>query len=210
MPSAEGMPGWCLTGKSTRRRLGLRRDERAVALAVARRRGLGRPPDPVSDSEQSSGDEHCADEQGVEQQADRDRRSDHGELDRRELGGGEGGGQHDACRGDHAVAGPSQRGPSSRARPAGLGTVAPSYQARAVPAGPGCVVWSGSMADPSGSSAPVSSKATTPLHSRLQPCSGWQARTRAAWRQRACGGGHAGTCGQSRGPPLSAVIRAPG
>ena len=35
---------------------------------------------------------------------------------------------------------------------------------------------------PSGSSSPVSSKSRTPLHSRLQPCSGWCATRRAASR----------------------------
>ena len=40
----------------------------------------------------------------------------------------------------------------------------------------------GWMTRPSGSSSPVSSKSRTPLHSRLQPCSGWQATVWAASR----------------------------
>src|SRR6185437_14600527 len=40
----------------------------------------------------------------------------------------------------------------------------------------------GAMDAPSGSSSPVSSKITTPLQSRLQPCSGWLTMVCAASR----------------------------
>lgn len=40
----------------------------------------------------------------------------------------------------------------------------------------------GAITRPSGSNSPVSSKRTTPLHSKLQPCSGWAATARAAAR----------------------------
>jgi hypothetical protein len=38
----------------------------------------------------------------------------------------------------------------------------------------------GAMVRPSGSSSPVSSNTTTPLHNRLHPCSGWREITTAA------------------------------
>ena len=64
-----------------------------------------------------------------------------------------------------------------------------------VPVVPGWqAVRRGSMTDPSGSNAPVSSKITTPLQSRLQPCSGWQAITRAAWQSGALAGGQGDEC----------------
>jgi hypothetical protein len=47
---------------------------------------------------------------------------------------------------------------------------------------------------PSGSSSPQSSKSTTPLQSRLQPCSGWLATTQAASRSVASAVGHGGRC----------------
>jgi hypothetical protein len=50
----------------------------------------------------------------------------------------------------------------------------------------------GAMIRPSGNKSPVSSKVTTPLHSRDQPCSGWLATTRAASRSGASAVGHEG------------------
>ena len=61
----------------------------------------------------------------------------------------------------------------------------------------GCAVerWTVRIDDrPSGSSSPVSSKSTTPLHSRLQPCSGWQATVWAASRSGASACGQCGWC----------------
>jgi hypothetical protein len=52
----------------------------------------------------------------------------------------------------------------------------------------------GGMLRPSGSSSPVSSKRTTPLQRRLQPCSGWAAVTRARSRSAASAMGHGGWC----------------
>src|SRR5208282_6104847 len=50
----------------------------------------------------------------------------------------------------------------------------------------GATMWAradgGTTARPSSSSAPPSSKITTPLHSRLHPCSGWLAMTLAPLR----------------------------
>src|SRR5689334_16260465 len=51
------------------------------------------------------------------------------------------------------------------------------------------------MEAPSGSSSPVSSKITTPLQSRLQPCSGWLTMVCAASRSGAEGAGQGGLCG---------------
>src|SRR5260370_1327065 len=66
----------------------------------------------------------------------------------------------------------------------------------------------GSMTDPSGSNTPVSSKITTPLQSRLQPCSGWLAITRAAWRSGASAGGHGDECWHViRARPVRPAIR---
>jgi hypothetical protein len=52
----------------------------------------------------------------------------------------------------------------------------------------------GSLARPSGSNSPVSSKEMTPLHSRLHPCSGCAATTRAALWSTASAAGHRGSC----------------
>src|SRR5699024_8282274 len=49
----------------------------------------------------------------------------------------------------------------------------------------------GATTAPSGSSSPVSSKRTTPLQSRLHPCSGWPATTRAASRSTSSKAGQA-------------------
>ncbi len=46
----------------------------------------------------------------------------------------------------------------------------------------------------SGRISPVSSQATTPLHSRLQPCSGWLDTTRAASWSGASAEGQVGLC----------------
>jgi len=51
------------------------------------------------------------------------------------------------------------------------------------------------MLSPSGSSSPVSSKTTMPLQSRLQPCSGWLIRVRAASWSGSLALGHGGECG---------------
>src|SRR5690606_13080979 len=53
----------------------------------------------------------------------------------------------------------------------------------------------GAMTPPSGSSSPVSSKSTTPLHSRLHPCSGCETSVRAASRSGASCEGQGGWCG---------------
>ena len=53
----------------------------------------------------------------------------------------------------------------------------------------------GAMNAPPGRSSPVSSKITTPLQSRLQPCSGWLTMVCAASRSGAEGGGQGGVCG---------------
>ncbi|KWW98112.1 hypothetical protein TH66_22860 [Carbonactinospora thermoautotrophica] len=62
----------------------------------------------------------------------------------------------------------------------------------------GFTTWSvgrcGAMTVPSGSSSPVSSNTTTPLHNRLHPCSGWHATVRAASRSGASADGHGGMC----------------
>lgn len=50
----------------------------------------------------------------------------------------------------------------------------------------------GGTCRPSGRSSPVSSKSTTPLQSRLQPCSGCAATVRAASRSGAAAAGHGG------------------
>jgi len=52
----------------------------------------------------------------------------------------------------------------------------------------------GAMTRPSGRSSPVSSKSRTPLHSRLQPCSGWCATRRADSRSAESAVGHGGWC----------------
>ena len=57
----------------------------------------------------------------------------------------------------------------------------------------------GAMVRPSGSSSPVSSKTITPLHSRLQPCSGCAAITCAASRSGVLYGGQDGVCGHIGG-----------
>ena len=53
----------------------------------------------------------------------------------------------------------------------------------------------GAMNAPPGSSSPVSSKITTPLQSRLQPCSGWLTMVCAASRSGAENAGQGGVCG---------------
>ena len=53
----------------------------------------------------------------------------------------------------------------------------------------------GAMNPPPGSSSPVSSKITTPLQSRLQPCPGWLTMVCAASRSGAEGAGQGGVCG---------------
>jgi hypothetical protein len=63
----------------------------------------------------------------------------------------------------------------------------------------------GAMAAPSGSSSPVSSKITTPLQSRLQPCSGWLTTVCAASRSGADGAGQGGECGHISVPPGSFI-----
>ena len=75
------------------------------------------------------------------------------------------------------------------------GDVARLQAARACRAGPRC----GSIMLPSGSSSPVSSKTITPLQSRLQPCSGKEAMTRAASRSIGVGGGAGGLVLAHRG-----------
>jgi hypothetical protein len=60
----------------------------------------------------------------------------------------------------------------------------------------------GAMNTPPGSSSPVSSKITTPLQSRLQPCSGWLTMVCAASRSGAEGAGQGGMCGH-RPVPLA-------
>lgn len=69
-----------------------------------------------------------------------------------------------------------------------------AFTARPVPRGR-C----GAMICPSGSSSPVSSKRRTPLHSRLQPCSGWCAVRRAASRSAESAVGHGGWCWHMEG-----------
>ena len=58
----------------------------------------------------------------------------------------------------------------------------------------------GGMNAPPGSSSPVSSKVTTPLQSRLQPCSGWLTTVCAASRSGAEGAGQGGVCGHISAP----------
>ncbi len=63
----------------------------------------------------------------------------------------------------------------------------------------------GAMILPSGRSSPVSSKSTTPLHSRLQPCSGWCAARRADARSAESAEGHGGWCWHMGGISRSVV-----
>src|SRR5690349_7989578 len=63
------------------------------------------------------------------------------------------------------------------------------------------------MQAPSGSSSPVSSKITTPLQSRLQPCSGWLTIVCAASRSGAEGAGQGGVCGHISVPPGCFIVR---
>src|SRR5262249_19957485 len=65
----------------------------------------------------------------------------------------------------------------------------------------------GRMARPSCSSAPPSSKITTPLHRRLQPCSGWLALILAPLRSWARARGHRGRCGHCCSPDCRAALR---
>jgi hypothetical protein len=60
--------------------------------------------------------------------------------------------------------------------------------------GPASVGRCGAMNPPPGRSSPVSSKITTPLQSRLQPCSGWLTMVCAASRSGAEGAGQGGVC----------------
>ena len=53
----------------------------------------------------------------------------------------------------------------------------------------------GAITAPPGSSSPVSSKTTMPLQSKLQPCSGWLIRVRAASWSGSLAAGHGGVCG---------------
>ena len=73
-----------------------------------------------------------------------------------------------------------------------------STEGRGVACGQAATRWHdgrcGSMTRPSGRSSPVSSNSTTPLHKRLQPCSGWQAMVCAASRSGASADGHWGWC----------------
>src|SRR5262249_7816335 len=64
----------------------------------------------------------------------------------------------------------------------------------------------GAMISPPGSSSPVSSNTTTPLQSRVQPCSGWLATARAASRSTACASGHCGVCGHMAVPPGQVIL----
>ena len=69
----------------------------------------------------------------------------------------------------------------------------------------------GATVRPSGSSSPVSSNSTTPLQSRLQPCSGWRASTTGRRRGPGrVGAGQVGRCGQvcTSCAPGSGVARA--
>src|SRR6185437_4591151 len=56
------------------------------------------------------------------------------------------------------------------------------------------------MNAPPGSNSPVSSKVTTPLQSRLQPCSGWLTTVCAASRSGADAAGQGGVCGHISAP----------
>jgi pimeloyl-ACP methyl ester carboxylesterase len=72
----------------------------------------------------------------------------------------------------------------------------------------------GGTASPVGSSSPVSSNTTIPLHSRLQPCSGWPATTRAAAWSGAYAAGQWGWCwhiaGSSARSPMHRRLRRAG
>jgi hypothetical protein len=77
----------------------------------------------------------------------------------------------------------------------------------------------GSVTGTSRTRTPASSKSTTPLQSRLQPCSGWHATTHAAARSRAEAPGHRGQCRQacsrrmqprSHAIPVASSRQAPG
>ena len=63
----------------------------------------------------------------------------------------------------------------------------------------------GASARPPGRSSPPSSKTTTPLHSRLQPCSGWLAMAWAAARAISPADGHGGSWGHMPTSILAAV-----
>ena len=60
---------------------------------------------------------------------------------------------------------------------------------------------------PSGKSSPVSSKRTTPLHSRLHPCSGLRTTQSASARSGQSAGGHGGRCGHMSWLGVPARIR---
>src|ERR1700730_1622381 len=62
------------------------------------------------------------------------------------------------------------------------------------------------MNPPPGSSSPGSSKITTPLQSRLQPCSGWLIMVCAASRSGAEDAGQGGVCEQMS-VPLGFIVR---
>ncbi len=83
---------------------------------------------------------------------------------------------------------------SARRRGVG-GPRAPAWLPQAATGSRSCVGRRGGTTRPSGRSWPVSSKRTTPLHSRLHPCSGWAATVWAASRSGWSAGGHGGRCG---------------
>jgi len=65
------------------------------------------------------------------------------------------------------------------------------------------------MNAPPGSNSPVSSKITTPLQSRLQPCSGWLTMVCAASRSGAVDAGQGGVCGHMP-VPVEFIVRVSG
>jgi hypothetical protein len=86
--------------------------------------------------------------------------------------------------------------PSMRSSPVNAATQAAGSCFAQAAAVTGMRAGAGGTARPSGRSAPASSNTTTPLHSRLHPCSGWLATARAAMRSVARASGHCGQCGQ--------------
>ncbi len=82
---------------------------------------------------------------------------------------------------------PKDQAAAASARAGGAGTARAGRRAAGtIERGPTC--W------PPGSRAPASSNSTTPLHSRLHPCSGWVTTTRAAMRSGAAAAGQGGWC----------------
>ncbi len=99
--------------------------------------------------------------------------------------------------GQKGYVGPT-RGRSSSWRACGSGSGAsraPAWPSQAATGTRSCTGRRGGTTRPSGSNWPVSSKRTTPLHSRLHPCSGWLATLWAASRSGWSAGGHGGRCG---------------